>query len=166
MLGENCAVITPTRKDSSMSFTEQSATPSKNQNPTQPDPSAEILLCVESLQQPSAPTKDVVGGDRSGEVSDSDSGSGLDSKSCSDSDSHNEFDSGSEDSSEKSPSRPSKETSSEIPKDQANLGKPSPQEPDPNVPPKNGQISTSSLNSINNQKTDTTTKKRTTDTNQ
>ena len=63
MLGENCPVITSTQKESSLSFTDQSATPSQNQNPTQPDLSAEILLCVESLQQPSAPAKDVVGGD-------------------------------------------------------------------------------------------------------
>ena len=63
MLGENCPVITATQKDSSMSFTKQSATPSQNKNPTQPNISAGILLCVESLQQPSAPVKDVVGGD-------------------------------------------------------------------------------------------------------
>ena len=47
MLGENCPAITPTQKDSSMSFTEQSGTLSQNQNPIQPDPSAEILPCVE-----------------------------------------------------------------------------------------------------------------------
>ena len=67
--------------------------------------------------------KDVVRGDRSGEVSDSDSDSESGSGSCSDSDSHNESNSGSEHSSEKFPSQPSKETSSEIPKDQTNLGR-------------------------------------------
>ena len=72
MFGENCPVITPTQKDFSMSFTERSATPARNPSPRQLDHSAEIVLCVESLQQPSAPTKDVVRGDRSGEVSDSD----------------------------------------------------------------------------------------------
>ena len=119
MLGENCHVITPTQKDSSMPFTEWSATPSRNPSPRQLDHSAEIVPCVESLQQPSAPTKDVVRGDRCGEVFDSDSES--DSESCSDSDSHNESNSGSEHSSEKFPSQPLKETSSEIPKDQTNL---------------------------------------------
>ena len=60
MLGKNCPVITPTQKDSRMSFTERSATPSRNPSPRQLDRSAEILPCVESLQQPSTPTKDVV----------------------------------------------------------------------------------------------------------
>ena len=123
MFGENCPVITPTQKDSSMSFTERSATPSRNPSPRQLDHSAEIVPCVESLQQPSAPTKDVVRGDRSGEVSDSDSDSESGSGSCSDSGSHNESNSGSEHSSEKFPSQPLKETSSEIPKDQTNLRK-------------------------------------------
>ena len=68
MLGENCPVMTPTQKDSSMSVTEQSATPSQNQNPAPPDLSAGILLCVESLQQPSAPAKDVVGEDHAEEA--------------------------------------------------------------------------------------------------
>ena len=136
MLGENCPVITPTQKDSSMSFTERSATPSRNPSPRQLDHSAEILPCVESLQQPSTPTKDVVRGDHSGEVSDSDSDSESDSESCSDSDSHDESDSGSEHSLEKSPPQPSMETSSEIPADEINLGNTSPQEPDPNVHPK------------------------------
>ena len=67
--------------------------------------------------------KDVVRGDRFGEVSDSDLDSELASGSCSDSDLHNESNSGSEHSSEKFPSQPSKETSSEIPKDQTNLGR-------------------------------------------
>lgn len=83
--------------------------------------------------------KDVVkggGGDCSGEVSDSNSSSESDSKSCSDSDSHDESDSGSEHSSEKSTLQPSNESSSKIPADQTNLGKTSPQESDPNVPPK------------------------------
>ena len=123
MLGENCPVITPTQKDSSMSFTEWRATPSWNRSARQLDHSPEILSCVESLQQSSAPTKDMVRGDRSGEVSDSDSDSESGSGSCSDSDSHNESNPGSEHSSEKFPSQPSKETSSEIPKDQANLGR-------------------------------------------
>ena len=65
MLGENCPIITPTQKDSSMHCTEHSDTLSQNQNPIQPDPSAEILPCVKSLQQPSATTEDVVGGDHS-----------------------------------------------------------------------------------------------------
>ena len=123
MLDENCPVITPAQKDSSMSFTERSATPSRNPSSRQLDHSAEILPCLESLQQPSAPTKDVVREDRSGEVSDSDSDSESDSESCSKSDSHNEFNSGSEHSSEKFASHPSKETSSEIAKDQTNLGR-------------------------------------------
>ena len=109
MLGENCPVITPTQKDSSMSFTEWRATPSWNRSARQLDHSPEILSCVESLQQSSAPTKDVVRGDRSGEVSDSDSDSESASGSCSDSDSHNESNSESEHSSEKFPSQPSKE---------------------------------------------------------
>ena len=88
-------------KDSRMSFTEQSATPSRNPNPRQLDHSAEILPYVESLQQASTPTKDVVRGDQSGEVSDSDSDSESDSESCSDSDLHNQCNSGSEHSSEK-----------------------------------------------------------------
>ena len=71
----------------------------------------------------SVPTNDVVRGDRSGEVSDSDSNSESGSGSCSDSDSHNESNSGSEHSSEKFPSQPLKETSSEIPKDQTYLGR-------------------------------------------
>ena len=123
MFGENCPVITPTQKDSSMSFTERSATPSRNQNPRQLDHSAKILPCVESLQQPSAPTKNVVRGDRSGEVFDLDSDSESDSESSSDFDSHNKSNSGSEHFSEKFPSQPLKETLSEIPKDQTNLRK-------------------------------------------
>ena len=123
MFGENCPVITPTQEDSSMSFTEWSATPSWNPSHRQLHHSAEIVPCAESLQQPSVPTKDVVRGDRSVEVSDLDSDSESDSRSCSDSDSHNESNSGSEHSSEKFPSQPSKETSSEIPKDQTNLGR-------------------------------------------
>ena len=90
MLGKNCPVITPTQNDSRMSFTEQSATPSRNLSPRQLDHSAEILPCVESLQQASTPMKDVVRGNHSGEVSDSDSDSESDSESCSDSDLHNE----------------------------------------------------------------------------
>ena len=101
MLGKNCPVITPTQKDSRMSFTERSATPSWNPSPRQLDYSAEILLCIESLQQPSTSTKDVVRGDYSGEVSDSYSESESDSGSCSDSDLHNETNCGSEHSSEK-----------------------------------------------------------------
>ena len=101
MLGKNCPVITPTQKDSRMSFTERSANPSRNPSPRQLDHSAEILPCVESLQQPSTPTKDVVREDHSGEVSDSDSDSESDSESYSDSDLHNEYNSGPEHSSEK-----------------------------------------------------------------
>ena len=99
MLGKNCPVITPTQKDSRMSFTERSATSSRNPSPRQLDHSAEVLPCGESLLQPSTPTKDVVRGDHSGEVSDSDSDSESDS--YSDSDLHNESNSGSEHSSEK-----------------------------------------------------------------
>ena len=101
MLGKNCPVITPTQKDSRMSFTEWSATPSRSLSPRQLDHSAEILPCVQSLQQPSTPTKDVVRGDHFGEVSDSDSDSESNLESCSDFDLHNESNSGSEDSSEK-----------------------------------------------------------------
>ena len=101
MLGKNCPVITPTQKDSRMSFTERSATPSRNPSPRQLDHSSEILPCIKSLQQASTPTKDVVRGNHSGEVSDSDSDSESDSESCSDSDLHNESDSGSEHSLEK-----------------------------------------------------------------
>ena len=75
---KNCSVITPIQKDSRVSFTDRSATPSRNPSPRQLDHSAEILPCVESLQQPSTPTKDVVRGDHSGEVSDSDSDSESD----------------------------------------------------------------------------------------
>ena len=109
MFGKNCPIITPTQRDSSMSFTERSATPSRDPSPRQLDHSAEILPCIESLQKPSAPTKDMVRGDCSGEVSDSDS----DSEPCSgsDFDSHNESNSGSEHSSEKFPSQLWKETS-------------------------------------------------------
>ena len=123
MLDKNCPVIIPSQKDSRMSFTERSATPSRNLSPRQLDHSAEIVPCVESLQLPSAPTKDVVRGDRSGEVSDSDSDSESDSESCFGSDSHNESNSGSEHSSEKFHFQPSKKTSSEIPKDQTILGR-------------------------------------------
>ena len=114
----------------------------------QPDPSAEILPCVESLQQPSL-TGDVVGGDHSEEVSDLDSDSGSGSEPCPDSVVSSE-------------NSPLKETSSEIPKDQTNLVKTSPQEPDQNVPPKDNQAPVTSSN--NDQKTVTTTKKRITDT--
>ena len=131
MLGENCTVLTPTQKDSSMSFTEQSVTPSHNQNSIQPDPSAEILPCVASLQQASAPTEDVDRGDHSEEASDSDSDSVSKSESCSDSGSHSESGSGSVASLEESLIPPSKETISENPKDQTSMGRTSPQEPDP-----------------------------------
>ena len=88
MLGENCPVATPTTEDSGMPLNELSDTVSQNQNPIQPDPSAEILPCVESLQQPSTPPKDVVGGDHSEKSSGSDSDSVSESESCSDSGSH------------------------------------------------------------------------------
>ena len=131
MLGENCTVLTPTQKDSSMSFTEQSVTPSHNQNSIQPDPSAEILPCVASLQQASAPTEDVDRGDHSEEASDSDSDSVSKSESCSDSGSHSESGSGSVVSLEESLILPSKETLSNNPKDQTSMGRTSPQVPDP-----------------------------------
>ena len=89
MFGKDCLVIKPTQKDFSMPFTEWSATPSRNPTPRQLDHSAEIVPCIESLQQPSAPREDVVRGDRPGEVSDSDSDSKSGSGSCSDSDSDN-----------------------------------------------------------------------------
>ena len=95
MLGENGPVLTLTQKDSSMSFTEQSVTPSHNQNSIQPDPSAEILPCVAYLQQASAPIEDVDRGDHSEEASDSDSDSVSKSESCSDFGSHSESGSGS-----------------------------------------------------------------------
>ena len=82
-------VIKPTQKDFSMPFTERSATPSWNPSPRQFDHSAEIVPCIESLQQPSAPTKDVVRGDHPGEVSHSDSDSESGTGSCFDSDSDN-----------------------------------------------------------------------------
>ena len=123
MLGKNCPVITPTQKDSRMSFTERSATPSWNPSPRQLDHSAEILPFIESSQESSTPTSDVVRVDSSGEVPHSDSDSESDSESCSDFDSHNESNSWLEHSSEKLPSQPSKETSSEIPKDQTMLGR-------------------------------------------
>ena len=85
VLRENCPAITPTQTVSSMSFNEQSDTPSQNQNPIQTGPSAEILPCVESLQPPCAPTKDMAGRDHSEEASDSDLDSVSESKSCSDS---------------------------------------------------------------------------------
>ena len=104
MFGENYPVITPTQKDSSMSITERSATPLRNPSPRQLDHSAEIVPCVESLQQSFAPMKDVVRGDCSGDVSDSDLDSESGTESCSDSDSHNESNPRSEHSSEKFPS--------------------------------------------------------------
>ena len=119
----NCFVITPTQKDSSMFFTEQSATPSWNPSPRQLDHSAEILPFIESSQESSTPTSDKVRVDSSGEVPHSDSDSKSDSESCYDFDSHNESNSWLEHFSEKLPSQPSKETSSEIPKDQTMLGR-------------------------------------------
>ena len=110
MLGENCPVATPTNEDSGMSSNEQSDTLSQNQFLIQPDPSAEILPCTESLQQPSTPTGDVAGGDYSKESSDSDSVTVSESGSCSDSGSHSESGTGSVVSLEESPILPSKES--------------------------------------------------------
>lgn len=87
----------------------------------------------------------MVGGDHSEEVSDSDSDSGSGSEPCPDSVVSSE-------------NSPLKETSSEIPKDQTNLVKTSPQEPDQNVPPKDNQTPVTSSN--NDQKTVTTTKSK------
>ena len=96
-LGKNCPVITPTQKDSKMSFT-----PSQNPRPRQLDHSAEILhSSMRLIFATTYPTKNVVRGDHSGEVSDSDSDSESGPGSCSDSDLHKESISGSEHSSEK-----------------------------------------------------------------
>ena len=89
MLGENCNVVIPTTEDSGMYFTEQIGTPPPNQNPVQPDPSAEIHPCGEFPQQSSALSKEMDGDISSGEDSESDSDSELDSDSCSNSDSRN-----------------------------------------------------------------------------
>ena len=88
---------------SKMSFTERSATPSRNPSPRQLDHSAEILHSSMHLifATTPTPTKNVVRGDHSGEVSDSDSDSESGPGSCPDSDLHKESNSGSEHSSEK-----------------------------------------------------------------
>ena len=83
MLGKNCPVATPTQEDSGMSFTEQSGTPPPDQNPVQPDPSAEIHPCSESPQKSSALSEKMDGEIPSGEDSDSDSDPESDSESCS-----------------------------------------------------------------------------------
>ena len=121
MLGENFPVASPTNEDSGMTLEEQSDNLSQNQNPIQPDPSAEILPCVKSLQQPSTTTEDVAGGDHSGESSDSSSDAVSESGPCFDSGSHSESVSGSVASLGDSPITPSKETLSETPKDQTNM---------------------------------------------
>ena len=94
MLGKNCPVATLTQEDSGMSFTEQSGTPPPNQNPVQPDHSAEIHPCRESPQKSSALSEKMDGEISSGEDSGSDSDPELDSESCSDSYSRSESDSG------------------------------------------------------------------------
>ena len=79
-----------------------SFTPSQNPRPRQLDHSAEILhSSMRLIFATTYPTKNVVRGDHSGEVSDSDSDSESDSDSYSDSDFHNECNCGSEHSSEK-----------------------------------------------------------------
>ena len=150
-----------------MSFSEQSGTPLPNQNLLQPDPSAEIHPCGESSQKSSALTEEMDGETPSEEDSESD----LDSESCSDSDSWSESDSGLVVPSEEFPVLPSKETSSENLKDQANLEKTSPQGPDLNSPLQYHQIpeikvkvksKKNSSYGTNEQKTDISTKKRST----
>ena len=141
MLGKSCPVATPTAEDSSMSLNEQSDTLSQNQNPIQPD---------------STPTEDVIRGDHSEESSDSDSDTVSESGSCSDSGSHNGSGSGLVASLGESLIPPLKETSSKNLKDQTSMGKTSPQVSDQNEPPKENSM-------LDNQKTDTTSRKRTID---
>ena len=86
MRGENCPVATPTPGDSSMSFTEHSGIPPPDQNPIQPDPSAEIHPCGESLQKYFALLEETDGEIPSGEDSNSDTDSDSDSESWYDSD--------------------------------------------------------------------------------
>ena len=139
MLDENCPVATPTPEDSGMSFTEQSGTPPLNQNPVQPDPSAEIHPRGESPQNYSALSEGMDGEIPSREDSDLDSDSESDSEFCSDSDSRSESGSGSVVPSEESPIQPSEETSSENRKDHTIPEKTSPREPDSNAPLKDNQ---------------------------
>ena len=127
MLGENCPEATLTNEDSAMSLNEQSDTLSQNQMPMQPDPSAEILPCTESLQQPSTLAEDVTAGDHSEEYFDSDSDSASDSGSCSDSGSHSGSGPGLVASLGGSFIPPSTEISSENSKAQTSIGKASPQ---------------------------------------
>ena len=87
-------IATPTPEDSEMSFTEQSGTPPPNQNPVQPNPSAEIHPCGESPQESSALLEEMNGEIPSGEDCDSDSDPESDSGSCCDSDSRSQSDSG------------------------------------------------------------------------
>ena len=152
MLGENFPVASPTNEDSGMTLEEQSDNLSQNQNPIQPDPSAEILPCVKSLQQPSTTTEDVAGGDHSGESSDSSSDAVSESGPCFDSGSHSESVSGSVASLGDSPITPSKETLSETPKDQTNMEKISPQVSDRNEPQGDKHV-------LDNQKTESTSRK-------
>ena len=83
------------------------------------------------MQQPSAPTEDVVEGNHSEEASDSDPDSVSKPESCSDSGSHSESGSGSVTSLEESLIPPSKVTLSENPQDQTGVGRTSPQVPGP-----------------------------------
>ena len=139
-----------------MTLEEQSDTLSQNQNPLKPDPPAEILPCVESLQQPSTPTEDVAGGDHSGKSSDSSSDAVSESGPYSDSGSHSESGSGSVASLGDSPITPSKETLSETPKDQTNMEKTSPQVSDRNEPPRDKHV-------LDDQKRESTSRKRSMD---
>ena len=156
MLGENCPVATPTNEDSAISLNKQSDTLSQNQMSIQPDPSAEILPCAESLQQPSTPAEDVAGGDHSEESSDSDSDSVSDSGSCSDSGSHSGSGPGLVASLGGSLISPSTETSSENSKAQTSIGQTSPQVSDQHEPLKENHM-------LDNQKTGTTSQRRTID---
>ena len=125
-------IATPTPEDSEMSFTEQSGTPPPNQNPVQPNPSAEIHPCGESPQKSSALSEEMNGEIPSGEDSDSDSDPESDSGSCCDSDSRSQSGSGLV--------VPSDEISSENLKDHTTPEKSSPLEPDSNAPLKDNHI--------------------------
>ena len=80
-LGENCPVVTPTREDSDMSLTEQSA--AERSAPVQPESSMETQHSTESRQTSSSIQEEAEEGDSSAEDG---SGSGSDSGSASESD--------------------------------------------------------------------------------
>ena len=140
MLGENCNVVIPTTEDSGMYFTEQIGTPPPNQNPVQPDRSAEIHPCAVFPQKSSALSKEMDGDISSGKDSESDSDSELDSDSCSNSGSRSESGSGSVVPSKEYPVQPSEETLSENLKNHTTSEKTSSRKPDSNAPLKDNQI--------------------------